>query len=281
MSSACVLGFSGSGKTTLVKHLASKDKKPIYIVNCKATNEYQDVGGKPIGWSPKLFEKLKHCSLVFEDLVGAKQRELTSCREVLHYQLRRNQISLYILAHEVHNTGVFSLLGNMDKVYITSGAKNKKTVKDFLRHHPLENFDPEQFLRKKHHYLEINVEARSHQVLGPNFEPAKQTEEDKLSEKRKGVSQLLPAAEGRETLMSIFDIIFKNIDPERLTGNDYTLMIKDAGSKKGKSRRVSIVDFLLSLRNQDKPHQDIVLLKRYMDSNFVIPRMLITNQHLR
>ena len=76
--------------------------------------------------------------------------------------LARRNITLFLVGHEVHNTGFYSLLPSMDQIYVTSGTKSKKIVKDLRRILELdEEQELDKFLLLPFHYLPIEPKAGS------------------------------------------------------------------------------------------------------------------------
>ncbi len=280
-SSVCILGCSGSGKTSLVKSLLKIDGRHVIVFNSNG-EDYGDLDAEDREWNPDSLEDLQNCCVVFEDLIAPAPKKMATIKKVAHYFQRRRNVSLYILSHEIHHTGLYSLIGQMDKIYITSGPKNTKLYKDLAKFQfHIEPSTVEALKNKRFHYLEVNTKTGSYRVLNSKLEDVMDSLRNDLLAKRLEVEKCLKAFPTQCTiLMQIFDIIFKNFSSSLLTPNDLCVPIK-VGSAKSRTRKVPIIDFLLSLRLTTKPDRDVILLKRFMDSKLTLPRTLITNEYLR
>ena len=147
-----VVGSSGSGKTTLVKHLTSSNQNlKTYVINSE--KEYREERNEEITWEQASDRNLENCNIIFEDLIGVRNKETKLIKKFVHFLLRRRNIHLFLVAHEIHNTGLFSLIPCMDFLYITSGPKNEKVMKDLQRVISYEPPCPDNFANVKHHYL--------------------------------------------------------------------------------------------------------------------------------
>lgn len=274
-SCVCIVGSSGSGKTTLVKHL-TKGRR-TYIINSQG--EYSNPENEEISWEDASTRKLENCNLIFEDLIGVRSKDTKLIKKFVHYLLRRKNIKLYLLAHEIHNTGLFSLVNCMDYIYVTSGKKNAKILKDLKRLINYEPGTPANFNSLEHHYLKINVTEEKSEVLNAEFEPAAIAAQDNLDSKRAAVLSIVECLPEAEILMKLFDLIFAGVEPDILHPDlcvDLT-----ARRAKAESSRVHIVDFLAALRSKHKPSHDIKRLKKYIDKKgVVIPQLLIINDYL-
>ena len=268
----CILGSSGSGKTTLVKHLAKKNNKvKTYVTN--SHGEYEKSEFESLDLEDLIDKKIEKCNLIFEDLIGMKARDFKMIKHFIHFLLRRRNINLFLIGHEVHNTGFFSLLPSMDFIYVSSGPKNKKNVKDLRRILELEELDSDKFLLAPYHYLEINVKEGSQRFLNNEFENAQTKEEEDKMLKRAELSRYLVCLPEGKAMLTLFDIIFKSLPASYLT-NDLCLVL-------GHSGKIHIIDFLASLRSTDEPTKHIKNLKLYIDKQFVIPNTFIKNAKLK
>ncbi len=280
-SSVCILGCSGSGKTSLVKSLLKVDGRHVVVFNSNG-EDYGELDAEDREWNPDSLEDLQDCCVVFEDLIAPAPKKMATIKKVAHYFQRRRNVSLYVLSHEIHHTGLYSLIGQMDKIYVTSGPKNAKLYKDLAKFQfHIEPSTVEALKNKRFHYLEINTRTGSYRVLNSKLEDVMDSLRNDLLAKRMEVEKCLKAFPSQCTiLMQIFDIIFKNFSSALLTPNDLCVPIK-VGSAKSRTRKVPIIDFLLSLRLPTKPDRDVLLLKRFMDSKLTLPRTLISNEYLR
>lgn len=272
-SCICVLGSSGSGKTTLVKHLAaSNEKSKTYVAN--SHGEYEGSEFESVELEELLEKKIENCNLIFEDLIGMKQKDVKVIKQFIHFLLRRRKITLFLIGHEVHNTGFFSLLPSMDYIYVSSGPKNKKNVKDLRRILELEDIEADKFFLAPYHYLEICVKTGHQKFLNSDFENAQSKEEEDKMLKRAELSKYLLCLPEGKPMLTLFDIIFKNLPTSYLTKNELCLVLGDSG-------KIHIIDFLASLRSTEEPSKNIKKLKMYIDKQFVIPNTFIKNTKLK
>ena len=275
-SCTCIVGSSGSGKTTLVKRLTAGRK--TYVINSEG--EYNESDKEEISWEDASDQKIENCNLVFEDLIGVRAKETKLIKRFVHFLLRRKNIKLFLLAHEIHNTGLFSLVNNMDQIYVTSGRKSDKIIKDLKRLVKFEPPEPPNFGELEHHYLRIDLAQEKSQLLNSNFEEAIASSNQDLAQKRAsvlGIANCLPEA---EILMKLFDLIFSAVDHAILCPDSLCV---DLTSKKpgGKNSKVHIVDFLAALRSKARPSKDVRRLKKYIDNKkAAIPQLLILNDFL-
>lgn len=277
---ALVLGSSGSGKTTLVRLLLRQSKyKTTYLVNCKDRSGYKNLGHKirELDWDACLEQRLKKCNIVFEDLITLQQKKQSVIKNIVHFLLRRKYINMFLVSHEIRNSGLFSLLEHADTVYTTSGFRNAKVLRDFIRIRPIKGLDVETFLGKKFHYLKTSMDDRSFQVLDSNLEDSTDSLGMSLASKRKAVETALKCFPEPGPMLVTFDLIFKNVDPDALTANDLCLLTKD----KGHPVKISIVDFLSSLRSREKPSRELRRLKQSLDKLFVIPDVFVANPYMK
>ena len=277
-----ILGSSGSGKTSLVKSLLKNSRyKLTYIVNCNDKSDYKKSSHlkiKYIDWETCLESKLKKCNIIFEDLITLQQKKTSVLKKIVHFLLRRKYIHMYLIAHEIRNSGLFSLLEHCNTVFITSGFQNAKLLRDFTNLKPIKGLDSETFSKKRFHYLRINMAELSFRIFDDQLQDSTQSLGMSLASKRSAVEAALKCFPDPGPLLVIFDLIFKNVDPDMLTTNDLCLMTQD---ESGKSKKISIVDFLVSLRSERKPAKELKRLKQHLDKQFVIPKVFVTNPYMK
>ena len=274
-----VVGASGTGKTTLVKHLTSNEpKRKTYIINSE--KEYrEEERNEEISWEQASDRNLENCNLIFEDLIGVRSKETKLIKKFVHFLLRRKNIHLFLVAHEIHNTGLFSLIPCMDFLYVTSGYKNDKVLKDLERVASFEPPCPEDFASLKHHYLKIDLKKKSCTVLNSNFERAQEAEKTDLRSKRNEVLKIVSCLPEGKILMQLFDIIFKNV-PASLLAKDTLCLTLESKPGEDSEEKIHIVDYLAALRSPEKPKKGIKKVKKFLDKKVVIPNMLIKNPFL-
>ncbi len=277
-----ILGSSGSGKTSLVRNLLSASRyKLTYIVNCNDKSDYRkakELKIKYLDWESCLESRLKKCNIVFEDLITLQQKKTSVIKKIVHFLLRRKYIHMFLVAHEIRNSGLYSLLEHANTVYMTSGFQNAKLLRDFSNMRPVKGLDPEAFMKKKFHYLKINMSDMTFRIFDDQLQDATQSLGMSLASKRSAVEAALKCFPNPAPLLVIFDLIFKNLEPDLLTTNDLCLLVRDAD---GKTKKISIVDFLVSLRSSEKPAKELKKLKLALDKQFVIPKVFVTNRHMR
>lgn len=219
--------------------------------------------------------KLENCNLVLEDLISMKAKDTKTIRKLVHFLLRRRNITLFLVGHEVHNTGFYSLLPSMDQIYVTSGAKSKKIVKDLRRILELEEEQElDKFLLLPFHYLLIDPKAEKQLFLNADFESAQTAEEQDRASKRSELNKYLVCLPEGKAMLTLFDIIFKTLPTSYLTNEDLCLVL-------GSSGKVHIIDFLSALRSKEEPSKPIKKLKMYIDKQFVIPNTFVVNPKLQ
>lgn len=277
-SCTCILGFSGSGKTTLVKHLtAQTGNSKTFVINSE--KEYDSEANEEISWEEASDRSLEKCNLIFEDLIGLRNKDSKLIKKFVHFLLRRKRINLFLVAHEIHNTGLFSLMPCMDFIYLTTGPKNGKILKDLKRMIPFEPGEPTDFQSLRHHYLKIDVKSQMSEMLNSKFEKMREAHRSDLVSKRKEVAKIIECLPEPHIILQLFDLIFKNIDPALLEKDTLCVNLQPKNSS-DKPRSVHIVDYLAAHRSEEKPKKDILRLKKYMDSKVVIPQILIRNKYM-
>ena len=275
-----VVGASGSGKTTLVKHLTNtKQSLKTYVINSE--KEYREESHEEITWEQASDRNLENCNIIFEDLIGVKSKETKLIKKFVHFLLRRKNIHLFLVAHEIHNTGLFSLVPCMDFLYLTSSPKNEKVLKDLNRLISYEPPCPDDFGSLKHHYLEIDLKKKSSQVLNANFEKAKEAERSDLKSKRSEVVKIASCLPEGDVLLQIFDIIFKCVSPSLLSKDSLCLSLQPKPGEVDSPEQIHIVDYLAAFRSKEKPEKSILKVKKFLDRKVVIPNMLVKNPFLR
>lgn len=259
-----------------MKHLTSGGR--TYIINSQG--EYEGGGFEEITWEDASDRRLENCNLVFEDLIGVRAKETKLIKKFVHFLLRRKNIHMFLLAHEIHNTGLFSLVHSMDEIYITSGRKNEKTLRDLRRLIKYEPLEPSNFPELKHHYLKIDVPTGKSVLLNNEFEKASEAEQEDLASKRRNVLSIVSCLPESDMLMKLFDMVFKVLTPSHLNSQSLCIAMQ-SGSNKISGSKVHIVDFLAALRSEEAPSKDIANLKRFMDKKgLAIPQLLIRNPFL-
>ncbi len=262
--------------------LLKADGRKVIVFNVSG-DDYKDMEVEEMSWDPELLQDIQNCCVVFEDLIGPSHKKLTTIKKVVHYFQRRRNVSLYVLSHEIHHTGLYSLIGQMDKIYVTSGPKNAKLYRDLGKFQfRIEPSTLDALKAKEYHYLELNPKTGSCRILNSKLEDVMGSLRNDLMAKRSEVEKCLKAFPRQcVILMQIFDIIFKNFSSSLLTPNDLCIPINVGPSSRSRTRKVPIIDFLLSLRMAQRPDSDVLRLKKLIDSKMTLPRTLITNAHLR
>lgn len=287
-------GTSGTGKTTYVKRFLTILKLPLILVN--GGDEYRQFSPQHKDLTDN-FKDLKNCTIVVEDFVKQTDGELKKLLKILGYLKRHNRCFIFINSYMITSTGASSMLALFDNVVFSKSVAIRRSMLVFASRVPVAGFDEkmiDSFLNNgKSRYLKLDLKTQQISVLSDNFEvisrsdtranakdaPAlckKKQEFEGVCGHVREVFQNFPES---QLLYSIFTFVRRNIEelPQILNPKDLTITLKTSR----KNVAVSLLDFVLSLREESEPDPNILRLYKYFSARFHFPKCFIKNTHIR
>jgi ABC-type dipeptide/oligopeptide/nickel transport system ATPase subunit len=307
-----IIGKSGSGKSTLTKHLAkrfaSKYNRPVYVVNQKGSGKSDF---RRIGWDD--VDKISKCALIVDDIINLTKPQMQKIVSILNDHWHHRRVNPVMLVfHTSNNTGAHSLIGCVNRIYISAVQTSYPSLKDVLNTLCFDEDEKEEVISRLKscklppfsHFC-INVETRRVEVidLSPEMLAEKRQTDAKKEGEMKQVcklgtelfSVLLKTDEEKDKANIILGVLVARLD--RIDPVDLSVIVKPPASaaatnKKGGSASsiggfsVNIVDYICCLLNKSfesvlpqRKRKNLALFHIYLkrEKRIVLPSLLITN----
>ena len=223
---------------------------------------------------------LADAAIIVEDFVRQRDKEGRSLLKVLGYLKRHNRCDVFVNTYMLSSTGATTLLNLFDKVVFTRHPANWRSLRTFCRLYPIEELDEgriKDFLAGSRRYLEIDLRRQSLRVLGDDAKENAEKEE-KFSQTKGHLESLLTNFPEPELLSSILKFLQRNVDLDKMVDpRDFSITLR---SQK-RQVRVSLLDFLLAVREERKPSSDIALLYKLFTKKLLLPRSFVSNTYLQ
>lgn len=304
--SALILGQTNTGKSFLVKDCAKHFvDKNLFVYNDREQKFSRFIHPSKITYVSKI-DELKnvplHSVLILEDLINLQKKDLEVLRELLNYDTHHKKLYIFLIAHHIFKTKLYSLLPSFNIIVFTNNASNLIIVKHSLLQFSFEN---EKILRiisqfkklckeKKFGYFVFNT--KKHNLLF--FQQLNSTplavflntddsechktgnnstndtgNSNNLDLRFSNIAQNFKNSIGAK---SLFSIIVKSIPSRHLREIDFTFEFQYSNGKKG---RVSIVDFIATmlLETEKTPTSEMIFFNEYLKSKCCIPSVLVKN----
>ncbi len=283
-----IVGPSGSGKTYAAAILCHKIGKKIILVNGRKEEfnatpyvlpaiEESDYSDLPL--------KESNLTYVLEDIHSIKPKEREAISVLLNYTSRHSKSPCILISHSLHNTGIHSLLNFLTDIYLTREKVNLRVLKTLLRYYsyPRQEEVEKTFLNlKPRQYLHLQNCDQTWNVLDDEMMKREERETDETVnatdvDKEKILSYFSHLG-NKESISCILDFLLQNLPSYCITPKDLSVAFK---TKKGKVKKISLLDYLFYLNAQNVPPRDIKLFHRFLTKNTCFPRMLCTNANLQ
>jgi hypothetical protein len=305
-----IIGKSGSGKSTLTRHLAKrfagKYGRPVYVVNQKGSGKSDF---KRIGWDD--VDKISKCALIIDDLINLQKPHMQKLVKILNEDWHHKRVNPVMLVfHSSHNTGAHSLLGFVNRVYISAVQSSYASLKDVLNTFYFDEDEKEEVLNRLKkgklppfsHFC-LNVDTREVEVI--DLSPEMLAEKRQVDSKKEGdvrrvcklgaelFSVLLKTDEERDKANIILGVLvarLDKIDPVDLSVTVKPLPSSTAAAEKSTANvvgfSVNIVDYICCLLNKtfesvlpQRKRNNLAIFHVYLrkEKRIVLPSLLITN----
>ncbi len=224
---------------------------------------------------------VKRHAIVVEDFIRQSDRENKALLKMLGYLKRHNHCSIFLNTYMLSCTGATSLLNLFDRVVFTNHPSNLRSIKNFLRLCPMEESQErmaKSFLSGTSRYMEVDMRKQVVAFLD-DFLGKRQEEKILSYQDSKGhLLELLKNFHDSEVLYSMLNFTERNVDlPSLVNPSDFTIVLK----VNRKTVVTSLIDFLVSLRSQEKPTRNVTLLFRFFSGHFRFPTSFILNPYLK
>ncbi len=277
-----VLGFSGSGKTEYVKQRIRKLKQPLILIHGGGDEEAEYSEFQPT--KMELHEDLKglkKVTIVVEDFVRQSDKETKVLLKMLGYLKRHNCCNIFLNTYMLSSTGATTLLNLFDRVVFTSHPSNLRSINNFLRLCPLEAPQEKMartFLTGRTRYMEVDMRKQTVSYLDDCLSKKREERTPTFQDCRGHLLELLGNFDESDMLAALLSFMERNVDLDSLVDpSDFTITLR----VKRKKIVVSLIDFLVSLRSEERPPKNVTILFRFFSSQFRFPMSFIANDILR
>ena len=306
--SALILGQTNTGKSFLVKDCAKLFvNKNLFVYNDREQKFSRFISPSKITYVSKI-DELRNvpCQsvLILEDLINLQNSDVEVLRELLNYDTHHKQLYIFLLAHHIFKTKLYSMLPFFNILVFTNNASNLIIVKHSLLQFSIEN---EKILRilsrfkklckeKNFGYFVFNTKKQNilffqnlHSTPLPVFlntdDADNKSHKNELNNSDAHVSDLhsrfnniAQNFKNSSAAKSLFCIIIKSIPARHLREIDFSFEFQYSNGKKG---RVSIVDFIATLLDDSETlvvSSEMHFFNEYLKSKCCIPLVLVKNK---
>lgn len=295
-----ILGLSNTGKSTAARLIASATKLPVYVIG--SVDEFKMLKARSVSIDED-FETFKECVIILDDVLSiARRKNNEQLRLLLNKIKRHKSVTIIVCSHSLNHTGLLGVMHFFDYLWLTKSPASEKDLNLVLKAYKITDFTPEDFRlfcgSQEKWYLQIgltqpsidyfdsSLKAISDSPTSPAAAAAAGTAAAAAAEGqehvialKKGAEALFRNFENPDFLTSIFNYILDNINSEAVSVNDYCVKLKSKTSDY--SVCISLIDFVLTLRDTEKPSNDMYILKKYCDKQFRLPQYFIKNKYFK
>jgi hypothetical protein len=306
-----IIGKSGSGKSTLTRHLAkrfaSKYSRPVYVVNQKGSGKSDF---KKIGWGD--VDKISKCALIIDDLINLDKAKMQKLVKILNEDWHHKRVNPVMLVfHTSNNTGAHSLIGCVNRIYISAVQSSYPSLKDVLTTLYFDDVEKEEILDRlkscklppfSHFCIDINT--RKVEVI--DLSPEMLAERRQMDARKEAAVKLVcklgaelfsvllktdGEKEKANIILGVLSARLDQIDPIDLSivvrpTSSIAAADKKEGSAPDRPLSVNIVDYICCLLNKSfesvlsqRKRNNLAIFHLYLkrEKRIVLPSLLITN----
>ena len=256
---------------------------PVICIN--TGKEYEEFNPQYRSLSDS-FKDVSCCCIILDDWVKDKEGDLKTLIKLLGFLKRHKSCYIFLNTYMISNTGASSLLNLFDFIVFTKHAANWRSLKTITRLYPIEDLDDsmiKKFLSGDYRYLKVDTKNQKFTRLSDNCEEEEVNRFDKSSnvinmrEISERMREIIKHFDEPEILISALNFIQRNVNLEEiLDANDFSIIL--AGTNK--TIKVSLLDFLLSLRSRNAPSYKVKALFRYLTSKMLFPECFVSNKDM-
>ena len=296
-----IIGRSGSGKTYYVKSILrniikSEKKRKIYTINVQS-KEYTDDFSKI---TPISLEQIKTISknsyVIVEDVISMKNAENEQLRSLINYYCHHYFLKIFIITHNIHKNGIYSLLSFVNYIVFTGTKSNLPILRLTLTYYKLESKDLEHMINNFKLKSEIKTVKEQNYFIFDTKQLTFYSYKDDLYTNlslenlpehhnnriqfQERFEKFVNDFEEKTKANAIFSIIINCLPENLIRLHDLTFSFKSLTNKS--IIRVSLVDYISCLLSETEvAPPEIKCLHNYLKASCCIPRIFIKNKQLK
>ena len=303
-----IIGRSGSGKSFYVKSIlrnikkTEKKTKKIYTINVNS-KEYTDEFSSTI--TPISLDQIKKIAkksyVIVEDVISMKNAENEQLRKLINYYCHHSFLKIFIITHNIHKNGIYSLLSFVHYIVFTGTKSNLPILRLTLAYFKLESKDFEHLIAEFKSKTEIKTLKEQHYFIFDskhmtfysfkddiytNLTLENLTLQNKIDNKEKYQDRFGTFVEDFEEKVkanAIFSIIINCLPEHLIRLHDMTFSFQSVTfGCVTKIKRVSLVDYISCLLSETEvAPPEIKCLHNYLRASCCIPRIFVKNKQLK